>query len=616
MNLLKPMLLTEASTFPTGDDWIYEPKYDGFRCLLHWTEQSITLTSRNKKELTAQFPEIIQYCQSIHDQMTCYLPLTFDGEIVHLRYPFQSAFPIVQKRGRLRNDTVIVSQMKAFPCHYIVFDILMLNGISLKKQALEHRKQRVKQLFQALQLPTTVQPYQIKKLQVIETFTNPAKLWKEIVQTAGEGIVAKKKTSTWTEQYRTPHWVKVKNLRLVSVIVTTFQRKNGYFTGAVYRESELIDVVTFQHGFREEELNVLVQFFESKGELMASETWSLPPSLCAYISCIGFDGQALREPRFHSFAFDFSPDDCQWKTLLHQVAPMTTTSITHADKLLWPAVALQKDDYILFLKEMAPYILPFLKDRLLTVIRSPHGVEGEAFYQKSIPKYAPSFIETALEDDIEYILCNDIETLVWLGNQLAIEFHIPFHTIHSQCPTEIVFDLDPPSVEFFPLAIEAAQLMKGIFDMLQLTAFVKTSGGKGLQVYIPLPPNTFTYEQTRIFTTFVCDILIAQAPDRFTTERLKKNRGKRLYLDDVQYQAGKTIIAPYSPRIQPSATIAAPLYWEELNHSLSPTQFTLTTVLKRIESIGDPFRPIHEGVKQPYFEDALHAISSITIFSR
>lgn len=605
------MRLTEASHYPIGDEWVYETKYDGFRCILHWTEQQILFKTRNGKELTAQFPEIVQFCQSIHEHMYCYLPLTFDGEIVYLRSPFQSAFPIVQQRGRLRNPDTIASHAKTFPCHYIVFDLLMLQGSSLQEQPFNRRRKEAEQLFQALHLPLTVQPYQSKKLQCIESFTDPAPLWKAITQAAGEGIVAKKKTSKWIEQYRSPHWVKVKNWRHVHVILTTFDKNNGYFKGAVYRENTLIPVVTFRHGLRDEEFNVLATFFESQGELIESDIWRLPPFLCVTISCIGLDGQALREPRFHSFAFELSPEHCQWNTLLHQLAPLPESVITHAKKPIWSSIALQKDDYLLYLKQIAPYLLPFLKDRLLTVIRSPHGVEGEAFYQKSTPSYAPSFIQTAREDGIPYILCNDLETLVWLGNQLAIEFHVPFQTIHSACPREIVFDLDPPSIDAFPLAIEAAQLMKRIFDELRLTAFVKTSGGKGLQVYIPLPPNTFTYKQTRIFTSFVCNMLLAHAPDRFTTERLKKHRGKRLYLDYIQHQAGKTIIAPYSPRIQKNATVATPCYWEELTPSLFPTHFTIKTILERLESIGDPFRPIHEGVEQPHFAEVLHTISAM-----
>lgn len=136
----------------------------------------------------------------------------------------------------------------------------------------------------------------------------------------------------------------------------------------------------------------------------------------------------------------------------------------------------------------------------------------EKAFIKNAPDYIPDFIETKREEDIDYIVCNDIDSLLWLGNQLALEFHIPFQTIDTKYPTEIVFDLDPPSVEEFSLAIEAALRMKSIFDNFKLLSFIKTSGGKGLQVYIPLPKDTFSYDETRVFTEFVCNFYASRNP--------------------------------------------------------------------------------------------------------
>ncbi|KIL45476.1 hypothetical protein KP78_30200 [Jeotgalibacillus soli] len=203
----------------------------------------------------------------------------------------------------------------------------------------------------------------------------------------------------------------------------------------------------------------------------------------------------------------------------------------------------------------------------------------EHFFQKHCPDYAPAFIYTEQIDDINYIVCNDLESLLWLGNQLALEFHIPFQTRKNNFPTEIVFDLDPPSVKEFTLAVEAALRMKAIFDQFHLQSFVKTSGGKGLQVYIPLPDDTFSYEDIRIFIEFVCHFICEQEPHWFTTERLKKNRNNKLYLDYVQHGEGKTIIAPYSPRGNEQGLIATPLKWDEVGDSIIPDLFTMQTVL-------------------------------------
>jgi bifunctional non-homologous end joining protein LigD len=234
-------------------------------------------------------------------------------------------------------------------------------------------------------------------------------------------------------------------------------------------------------------------------------------------------------------------------------------------------------------------MLPFLTDRLLTVIRYPHGTFGEAFYQKNCPDYAPEFVQTNKADGIDYILCNNLKTLIWLGNQLAIEFHVPFQTITSTGPSEIVFDLDPPSKDAFQLAIKAALLIKEVLDQLNLIGFIKTSGNKGLQIYLPLPDNEYSYDDTRLFTSFIAEYLISKDPDSFTIERMKKNRGNRLYVDYVQHSEGKTIVAPYSMRGNEHGGVATPLYWEEVDEKLELVSFNMENTLKRIRRHADPF---------------------------
>ncbi|MGC4375349.1 non-homologous end-joining DNA ligase [Fictibacillus sp. Mic-4] len=266
-----------------------------------------------------------------------------------------------------------------------------------------------------------------------------------------------------------------------------------------------------------------------------------------------------------------------------------SVSITSPDKPLWPEKNLLKIHYLEYLTQIAPFILPFLKDRTLTVIRYPHGVHSERFFQKNCPDYAPDFVQTFKEDDINYVVCSDLPTLLWLGNQLSFELHIPFRTIRTLRPSEIVMDLDPPSRDEFHLSIEAALMIKEISDKLKLISFVKTSGNKGMQVYFPLPEQKYTFDDTRKFTKFIADYLVSKEPGWFTTERLKKNRGKRCYIDYVQHAEGKTIIAPYSVRGNEEALVATPLYWHEVTRNLRPEHFPLETIVDRIKRNGDPF---------------------------
>jgi DNA ligase D len=263
-------------------------------------------------------------------------------------------------------------------------------------------------------------------------------------------------------------------------------------------------------------------------------------------------------------------------------------TITNPMKKLWNGIT--KSDYLRYLITVSEYMLPFLKDRMLTVIRYPNGIEGEAFYQKNCPEYAPSYINTFRDDDTNFILCSNLQSLLWLGNQGAIEFHIPFQPVQFHGPSEIVFDLDPPSREEFSLAIEAAHILKEAFDKLHLTSYLKTSGNKGIQLLIPIKDGEFTYEETRIFTDFIANFLVKTAPKWFTIERLKKNRDNKLYVDFIQHAFGKTIIAPYSLRGNKDALVSTPLDWAEVTSRLRPEQFPMAEIVTRIKQGKNPFK--------------------------
>lgn len=605
------MLLTASTEVPIGNEWLYETKYDGFRCILEWDKEPL-LKSRNGKLLNNMFPEIISFCHEIYDKIKPSLPLTMDGELVYLVNNFQSDFSKVQLRGRMKNIDTIKNNAEIFTCHYVVFDLLMHKGKDLTKLPLTKRKQQLSRLFNKVKLPVSINYQDTNRLQAINVYEDSPLLWERIVTNNGEGLIAKQTKSTWNSAERTNKWLKIKNWRYISIILTKYDKSNGFFHGVVYQNGLLVEVVTFRHGLSEVELATLITLFQTKGTQLSNNIWELEPSICVEITCIDFDGKKLREPRFHLFKLNTDIQDCSWEHMQKQLYPLPpTTKITHPDKPIWPKSGIQKDDYLMYLQRIAPYMLPFLKDRLLTVIRFPHGVPGESFYQKNSPDYVPDFVATKKMDDINYIMCNDLETLLWLGNQLALEFHIPFQTGHTNNPTEIVFDLDPPSVKEFSLAVEAAQQMKVIFDQFRLHSFVKTSGGKGIQLYIPLEEDSFTYEETGIFTKFICDFLVEQQPKWFTTERLKKNRGNKLYLDYVQHKEGKTIVAPFSPRGNELGLIATPLKWEEVKESLKPDTFTIPSVLDRITKQGDPFKYFRVNSEKDNFAMVLKQLKDL-----
>jgi len=585
---MKPMLPTLTFEIPKGDDWIYEPKYDGFRALLHIGENSIQIISRNGHDLSKSFPEIIQFVIQNKQKFESFLPCIFDGELVHLVNKYQANFEIIQQRGRLKSPDKIELHSHQYPCQYVVFDIIKWKGKTLVHEPLQKRKHHLKTIFTKVSFPLHVYPNQHDLIQFVEMSTSFDLLWSQITKSQGEGIVAKKLSSTWNTGKRTKEWLKYKNYKSGHFIILGYNTTNGYFHVGVHQHKKIIPMGSFSHGLDDEKRNILIEIIRQNGRKHGNFI-EIDPAICVKLNYLSITFGQLREVFFDSFLLDYSWEDCtlfhlKWndQNIHHEV------HITHPDKILFPKVNVYKQDYLSYLLEIFNFMLPFLKDRALTVVRYPHGMLGEAFYQKNCPEYAPTFIQTKNIDHIDYILCQDLSTFMWLGNQLAIEFHIPYNTVNENNPVEIVFDLDPPSKDLFSLAIKAAIELKHYFDTFSIQCFPKLSGNKGIQIHIPITGKTLTYEDTRTFTSFFANYLCEKFPDLFTTERMKKNRGNRLYVDYIQHAEGKTIICPYSVRGNENGSVAAPLYWEELNENLKSESFTIDFVVERLKNQGCP----------------------------
>ncbi|WP_257962371.1 DNA ligase D [Bacillus sp. UMB0893] len=596
---IKPMLPTLSASIPSGDQWSYEVKYDGFRAILFISKEAITLTSRNGKDLGPLFPEIISYIHSSLSRFEAFMPCMFDGEIVFLKNPYKGSFEVIQQRGRMRAPEKIRESAEKNPCTYLMFDILECNNDKTVSFDYLTRKNKLKDTAIKCDLP--IEPRKGKvPLQYVPSFTQYENIWEGIQIFNGEGLVAKEKKGKWEAGVRTKSWLKVKNYKNALFFIIGYDKKNGYYKAGVFKNEKIIEAGVFSHGLEGADRDSLLKVIKDNKVSENSQWIHIEPAICVELQFLELYKNQLREPSFKSFRFDQSPSECTWEKLkLHAVSLHEDVQITHPEKPLWENPVITKTDYLAYLAEVSEYMLPFLKNKLLTVIRFPHGTFGERFYQKNCPEYAPDFVETARQDEIDFILCNHLSTLIWLGNQLAIEFHIPFQTFDSSYPDEIVFDLDPPSRDAFHLAVSAALEMRKLFDSFGLVSFPKLSGSKGIQIHIPISKNRFTYDQTKQFTSFIASYLVTAFPDDFTIERLKKNRGNRLYIDYIQHAEGKTIVAPYSVRGNTEgAYVAAPLRWEEVTSELHVSAFTMDYVLKRIE-VDCPF---HDYFSSPQDE--------------
>ncbi|MFZ5752683.1 MAG: non-homologous end-joining DNA ligase [Bacillota bacterium] len=265
-------------------------------------------------------------------------------------------------------------------------------------------------------------------------------------------------------------------------------------------------------------------------------------------------------------------------------------TISNPHKILWPESGITKLDYIHYLISVSPYLLAYTQNRLLTMIRFPDGIDGKSFYQKEIPPFAPEWMERAFYSDKNWILLNDIATLVWVANLASLEIHVPFDQyVKPDYPTELTLDLDPMDTDNFDLVREIALKSREVIDSLGLFSVIKTSGATGLQVYIPIEPR-YTYEEARLINTFIARYIAEKNPRKVTLERMVKKRGKHLYFDYLQLWRGRTLPAPYSVRAKPGATVSTPLEWAEVEKEITPADFTIRTVPERLKLKGDLFR--------------------------
>ncbi len=263
-------------------------------------------------------------------------------------------------------------------------------------------------------------------------------------------------------------------------------------------------------------------------------------------------------------------------------------SITHGDKLLYPESGISKRDIVEYYDRIADHILPFLKDRPLTMRRFPYGIGGKGFFQKNAPEHSPKWIKTIEVEKkggmLTQVICNTRDTLRYLANQNVIEFHVTLSKKDNlNCPDKLVFDLDPPDGKF-PLVLKCAYELRQLLEnQMGFQAFVMTSGSKGLHIVVPLEP-VHSFDEVREFAKRTAQILCDRYPDEFTTEIRKEKRDSKLFIDCMRNSYAQTSVAPYSLRALPGAPVATPLSWKDLEDLPSNSQtYKIDTIFYKLE---------------------------------
>ena len=278
-------------------------------------------------------------------------------------------------------------------------------------------------------------------------------------------------------------------------------------------------------------------------------------------------------------------------------------TLSNLDKVFYPKAGFTKAQVIDFYLRIAPVLLPHLRDRPLTLKRYPNGVDGESFYEKNCPAHRPSWVKTApIWSDqnrrtMQFCLVQDVASLAWAVNLADLEMHVPLHRARDvDRPDSVVFDLDPGAPADLVACCEVAILLRDLFERLGLKSFAKTSGSKGIQLYLPLNTRA-TYEETKPFARTVAETLAAQKPRLVVSNMKKSLRGGKVLVDWSQNDPHKTTVCVYSLRARERPTVSTPVTWEEVGRCLQARDpallsFETDAVLRRVEQRGDLFAPL------------------------
>ena len=608
-DFIKPMLAKETGQAFDNADWLFEIKWDGYRAVSEIKDGEVKLYSRNGLPFNNNYPIVANALKKIKHNAV------LDGEIVILNEEGKSDF---QKLQHYEDNT-------QYPICYYVFDILSLNGEDTCTLPLTDRKKLLQQL--------------IKNNAVIKYSDHIVGKGMAFFNAAGkqglEGIMAKKADSEYHKGVRTSDWLKIKHHKSDEVVIVGFTKPTGarkYFGALVLATKNEKGLQYAGHtgsGFTDNDLKEVYDKlaplkttnspFIEKVKTNMPVTWVKPEYVCEIKFTEWTNDGKMRHPIFLRMREDKSTKDI----VMNKIKTTTPSKIenekikaepsnelaigkikvrtSNRDKIYWPKEGITKGMMIDYYQTMAPYILPYLKDRPESLKRNPGGITDKGFYHKDAGEDAPAFVKSiplyseSAKKDIDYIICNDKATLAYLNNLGCIELNPWNSRIKSlDKPDYMIIDIDPSAKNNFEQVIETANAFKQILDKAGATSFCKTSGATGLHIYVPMG-GKYLYEQVRGFAEIICSMAHEQLPKFTSMERNLKKRGHKIYLDYLQNSRGQTIAAAYSVRPHPGATVSTPLLWKEVKAGLHPAAFTIATVPKRVKKMKDIFKPVLVG---------------------
>jgi bifunctional non-homologous end joining protein LigD len=654
---LSPMLAESTDAPFHRDGWMWEPKLDGYRVLAFIDEHGVRLRSRRGLELAPQFPKL---CAELAEQAVHGMIL--DGEIVAFDAAGKPSFGALQERAQLKGAREIAAADQTRPVVFYTFDLLHFAGVDVRRSPYTDRRRYLAQCL----LPSPL-------VQLVHVAEDGVALNAAAVASGFEGVVGKRKESPYEAGKRSASWLKVKPTQTADFVVGGYTSGKGSRSplGAVlvgyWDDGSLRYASHVGSGFDDRSLaQVKARLaplarktcpFSEVPEQNAPTTW-VEPAVVAEVSYHSWtDDGRLRAPVFLRLRDDLDAKEVRRASAAPPVGPIdevlaqlagakaTCTlavgahriKLTNLDRVYWPAdaargfAAMTKRDLLTYLAQVSPYVLPHLADRPLTMIRMPEGIRGQRFFQKHWDQERPDFVESITvfsgtkDAPHDYLLCNNLPTLLWLAQSGTLEFHVwhsrarPGTDAASQStdyasslesleasvlnyPDYVLFDLDPyiysgqeakgaePELNTvaFEKGKEVAFWLRELLRSMSLDAIVKTSGKTGLHVFVPIR-RTLDFDAARHVSELVGAHLMRLHPKDITQEWSVPKRTGKIFMDYNMNVRGKTLNVAYSPRGEFGAPVSMPLSWEELAGA-HPLDFTIANAPARLAQTGDRWK--------------------------
>ena len=589
---VQPMLCTLIEEPFDGADWLFEVKWDGYRAIAQKHKDAITLSSRTGQDFLVKYPPVAEAVRGLHHDVI------LDGEIVVVDTEGRAHFEWLQNWHNDPQGTL----------YYYVFDILWCDGRDVRTMPLIERKE----------LLNSVVPTGDTIRYGDHIVGDGKKLFSEIRKDHMEGIVAKKADSSYLEGARSGNWLKIKTVMRQEVVIAGYTEPRGgrkylgsLLVGVYDKAGDFIYVGHSGGGIPDEQRRLLYERlqkieqdhspFVHEPKPNAPVHWVKPALVCEMAFSEWTADGSMRHPKFVGLREDKKPinvhkEVAKGGSVEKKNKVPEKVQFTHQEKVFFPKPGYTKGDLITYYTAMAPFILPYLKDRPLSLLRQPDGIKGEAFFQKNIehlPEWLPSkdIYSESNKKNLHWLVGTGVDALLYAVQLGSIEIN-PWNARIQQLdnPDWAVIDLDPEGVEFADV-VAVARTVKEVCDEWKIPAYPKTSGKTGIHIFIPMGAK-YSFEQVKNFAHLLALEINKRQPKLTSVERMPEKRQHKIYLDFLQNRQGQTLAAPYSVRPTPFANVSTPLHWDEVVDSLRPEDFTIKNIAKRLEKVGDIWKPV------------------------